>query len=178
LAGIEASQRDLDVPFLTTIPGTTSSIPGTAFWRERLYRAYVYWTPTDRISASLDYSYEDFYDQNYRLDNAAPPSTRTQFLPLLLSYFDPQGWFATAKTTYVNQQVNVTGNAYQETGFALVDTALGYRLPKRLGIIQFEVRNLLDKNFRYQSYGLRTQAVEQAPFFPDRAFYGRITLSF
>ena len=180
--GMEISQRDLEVPFYR---GETT---GTFSWREQLYHGYLYWMPTDRISARLEYTYEDFNNQAYfgELDSIPPldkdigsPSTRTHTLPFTLSYFDPVGWFAQAKTTYVNQQVFVNDEqGFSQDDFALVDTSIGYRLPKRLGIIQFDIRNLLGQTFRYQSYNLRSEVQEQAPFFPARAFYGRITLSF
>ena len=175
-AGIEISQRDLDVPYLN------GNQTGYLFWREQNYHGYVYWMPTDRISARLEYTYEDFFDSDYNTFGNAP-STRTHSLPLTLSYFDPVGWFSQIKTTYVKQQVFVnntsdTTGGYQQDGFALVDTSIGYRLPKRLGIIQFDIRNLFDQRFNYQSNNLRSQSIEQAPFFPYRAFYGRITLSF
>lgn len=174
-AGAEISQRDLDVP--TVLQGAIN-LTSSYFWREQLYRGYVYWTPTERISARVDYSYEDFFNSDYAPNSGAAPSTRTHTLPMALSYFDPTGWFATLKATYVNQQVNTDGNRYQSEDFTLVDTTLGYRLPRRIGIIQFDIRNLFDQSFRYQSYGLRTQAFEQAPFIPNRAVYGRVTLSF
>ncbi|MFM8331300.1 MAG: FecR domain-containing protein, partial [Candidatus Methylumidiphilus sp.] len=174
--GAELSQRDLNVPSAFLDGGETAH---AAFWRERLYRGYLYWTPPgERVSISLEYSYEDFDNQDFLPDRGNPPSTRTHLLPVTISYFHPVGWFASVKTSYVNQQVDADGTGYQEDEFALVDLGLGYRLPKRLGIVQVDVRNLLDQSFRYQSYGLRTQAVEQAPFFPERAVYGRVTLSF
>jgi tetratricopeptide (TPR) repeat protein len=175
--GMAISQRDLDVPSLHV----STNLSPHAFWREQLYHGYLYWMPTERISARLDYSYEDFYNSDYRI--LSTPSTRTHTLPLTLSYFDPSGWFSQVKTTYVNQQVfvpdaDVKTGSYQQDGFALVDASIGYRLPKRLGIIQFDIHNLLDQHFNYQSNYLRSQVIEQAPFLPYRAFYGRITLSF
>ena len=173
-AGIGISQRDLDIPALHVFRDLSTN----ATWREQLYQGYVYWTPSDQISARLDYTYEDFFNRDYDIINA--PSTRTHTLPITLSYFDPSGWFSQVKTTYVNQQVFVNDaiGAYQQDSFALVDTSIGYRLPKRLGIIQFDIRNLLDQHFNYQSNYLRSQVIEQPPFFPCRAFYGRVTLSF
>lgn len=178
-AGFEISQRDLNVPY-----GSDSNRGGTGslFWREQLYHGYVYWMPWNRFSARLEYTYEDFYNSDFIIDSSTP-STRTQTAPLTLSYFDPTGWFAQAKTTYVNQQVYVNNSAnsmgrYMPNDFTLVDTSIGYRMPKRLGIIQFEIRNLFDQSFAYQSNGLRSQVYEQAFFLPNRAFYGRITLSF
>ena len=32
--------------------------------------------------------------------------------------------------------------------FFVVDTSIGYRLPKRYGLISVEAKNLFDKNFR------------------------------
>jgi tetratricopeptide (TPR) repeat protein len=172
-AGMEISQRNLDVPYA----GLDSNQTWSLFWREQLYHGYVYWTAFNRISARLEYTYEDFFNSDFNVFFNTP-STRTHTLPMTLSYFDPLGWFAQIKTTYVNQQVNVNGDRYLQEDFALVDTSIGYRMPKRLGIIQFDIRNLFDQSFRYQSNNLRSQAIEQVPFFPDRAFYGRITLSF
>ncbi len=173
-AGLEISQRDLAVPYYSS---GSSNQTGNLSWREQLYHGYFYWMPTDRISAHLDYTYEDFFDRDF-VGNQ-PPSTRTHTLPLTLSYFDPIGWFSQVTTTYINQQVYVNDAAgYEQEGFTLVDTSIGYRLPQRLGIIQFDIRNLFDHSFRYQSNYLRSQVYEQAPFFPSRAFYGRITLSF
>ena len=175
--GLEISQRNLSVPTLDA-----NYQPNHFQWREQNYHGYVYWMPIDRISISLDYNYEDFFNRDYNIAYYAP-STRTHTLPLTLSYFDPTGWFAQIKTTYVKQQVfvnntsNITG-AYQQDSFALVDTSIGFRLPKRLGIIQFDIHNLFNQGFNYQSNNLRFQTIEQAPFFPSRSFYGRITLSF
>lgn len=177
--GIEASKRDLEVPFFGV-----NAAGGEQRWKEQLARAYLYWMPWERIAARLEYSYEDFDnedfdDEQFEREGVAPgaPGTRTHTLPLTLSYFAPSGWFASLRSTYVKQEAQ-TQDGYQKDDFALVDTLLGYRLPKRWGIIQLEVRNLFDQDFRYQSFGLRTQAEEQAPFFPDRTVFGRVTLSF
>jgi hypothetical protein len=177
-AGIEISQRNLNAPYLNSITNKPSSFS----WREQNYHGYVYWMPTDRISVRLVYNYEDFFNRDYDKFHFNP-STRTHTLPLTFSYFDPSGWFSQVKTTYVNQQVfvNNTGDnkgKYQQDDFVLMDTSIGYRLPKRWGIIQFDIRNLLDQRFNYQSNNLRFQTTEQAPFFPCRSFYGNITLSF
>lgn len=172
-AGIEISQRDLTVPYAYLNINQTGSFS----WKEQLYRSYLYWMPFDRVSARLEYAYEDFSNRDF-YQSINTPSTRTHTLPMTLSYFDPIGWFAQMKTTYVNQQVETVSNGYLQEDFALVDTSIGYRMPKRLGIIQFDVRNLFDQSFRYQSNYTRTQVIEQMPFFPDRAFYGRVTLSF
>jgi hypothetical protein len=58
---------------------------------------------------------------------------------------------------------------------------VGYRLPKRLGIVSLEVRNLLDEDFSYQDLNFITSepfASSDIPFIPDRTILARITLSF
>ncbi|MDD5036800.1 MAG: FecR domain-containing protein [Methylococcaceae bacterium] len=177
-AGIELSHRDLDFPFVRQ-DTTGHSLTSSNHWTERLYRAYWYWAPWEHISLRTEYTYEEFINRSFNSSNSDPASTLTHTLPITLAYFSPTGWFASLRTTYVNQQVDVGGKGYQSDDFTLVDTVLGYRLPNRLGLVQLEVKNLFDQSFRYQSIGLRSnQVLEQAPFFPDRSLFARITLAF
>jgi len=72
----------------------------------------------------------------------------------------------------------------------VVDAALGYRLPKQLGIMGLGVRNLLDEKLRFQDDSFRslTPVSGQDPiprdfrgnfgFVPDRVIFTAITLSF
>jgi outer membrane receptor for ferrienterochelin and colicin len=57
--------------------------------------------------------------------------------------------------------------------FWLVDTSVGYRLPKRYGFISAGVANLFDEKFKF---------VDTDPFnpriTPERFFFTRLTLSF
>ncbi len=57
--------------------------------------------------------------------------------------------------------------------FWVFDAAFGYRLPKRCGMISFEVKNLFNQSFRF------VDTDRYMPrFYPDRFVLGRITLSF
>ena len=73
----------------------------------------------------------------------------------------------------------------------LVDVGLGYRLPKRLGIMSLGVRNLLDEEFRFQDDSFRSRRLAADDnnlipgdfrgnfgFVPDRVIFTAITLSF
>jgi outer membrane receptor protein involved in Fe transport len=94
--------------------------------------------------------------------------------------------FAGLGGTFVHQNVKRPASAtfpYSADGndsFFLVDTAVGVALPKRLGVVSFEVRNLLDKDFKYQddSYREFPNDPSSGPYFPDRTFIGRIILNF
>jgi hypothetical protein len=54
--------------------------------------------------------------------------------------------------TYVRQEIaglsEVLGD--DRDAFVVVDAALGYRLPKRFGIMSLGVRNLVDEEFQFQ----------------------------
>jgi outer membrane receptor protein involved in Fe transport len=60
-----------------------------------------------------------------------------------------------------------------DDNFWIVDTALGYRLPKRRGLVSVGVSNLFDESFNF---------VDTDPFnprvYPERLVYGRVTLAF
>ena len=61
----------------------------------------------------------------------------------------------------------------------MVDAAVGYRLPKRFGILSFSVTNLFDQKFHYQddSYREFQDLPSIGPYFPERLFFGRVTLN-
>ena len=62
----------------------------------------------------------------------------------------------------------------------LVDAAIGYRLPKRFGIISLQVKNLFDKEFNYQDDSYREFRDEPStgPYFPERTVLGQISVNF
>ena len=102
-----------------------------------------------------------------------------------MAYFHDSGIFARLTATYVNQHV-FQASWYEgdfdhsaNNNFTLVDLGLGYRLPRRYGIINCNVRNLFDSRFDYQGYQLRNAHQDAVPeFTPGRAFFGQITLAF
>ena len=56
--------------------------------------------------------------------------------------------------------------------FWVVDTSIGYRLPKRYGLISVEARNLFDKDFRFQDTDPGNPLI-----LPERLVVVRFTLS-
>jgi tetratricopeptide (TPR) repeat protein len=163
--GIEVSRRDLEVP----VGGQ-----GIKDRREDLLHSYLYWTPHPKWALKLEFEREDF-------DRVAPfgePPSNTHLLPFGIGFFDPSGFFARVVTTYVNQEVQVSAGDKTRNEFVLVDTSIGYRLPKRYGILSLGVKNLFDEDFSFESLGLRTQQDETPPFVPERIVFGQITLSF
>jgi outer membrane receptor protein involved in Fe transport len=105
----------------------------------------------------------------------------TYSFPFGVRYFHPSGAFAGIGATYVNQDVDRSeGFPDGSDDFFVVDAAVGYRLPKRFGIVSLSVSNLLNKKFNYLDDSFRTSETEPSvgPYIPERLILGRITLNF
>ena len=101
-----------------------------------------------------------------------------------MRYFDPSGFFAGLGVTFVRQDLDRSQNNATEFGegdsnFGLVDAQVGYRLPKRFGIVTLQVSNLLDKSFDYQddSYRESQDSPSVGPYIPERQILLQLKLS-
>ncbi len=171
LTGAEISRRDLTLP-----------VADTRFHaREDNIRSYLYWTLSTQWAFSLNYRLE-----RYQNDLSGIPETTTHTIPASVSYFHESGIFSNVGVTYVDQQTHLaatdlTDNIDRLAGnrFTLVDFGLGYRLPRRHGIMQFQIKNIFDSQFNYQGYQFRNAHQDTVPdFIPGRAFFGQLTLAF
>ena len=142
-------------------------------------------TPTSRVAVSGEAVYDYFKSEKglaTKYDNL-PEEVETVSVPLNVNYFMPTGFYAGVGGTFVHQDVDRSSTATQAEGndsFFLVDLAVGYRFPKRLGVASLGVKNVLDKDFKYQddSYREFRDVPSTGPYFPDRIVLGQITLSF
>jgi outer membrane receptor for monomeric catechols len=112
-----------------------------------------------------------------------PDSVRTVSFPLVARYFNPNGFFASAGVTYVDQQVTGGESYARKTGdsdFLVFDLGVGFRLPKRTGLISLVVQNLFDKDFDYLDNSYRNFQDEPAigPYAPDRTITAQVTVNF
>ncbi len=114
-----------------------------------------------------------------------PAQLRTITLPLDIQYFDPSGFFASTGIVYVNQKVQFLDQQSlallptQSENFTLVNAGLGYRFPKRWGIMALQANNLLDKKFHYQDNGfLSTDQSVNPLYIPERTIFGRLVINF
>jgi len=176
-AGLEYSWRDLEVPHTIT-----SAVPPEVTeydWEERFGRAYFLWTPHPRLAVGAEYQYERFARNGEGTGELEASRVLTNRFPLSLNYFHPRGYIAKLKATYMDQtgdfqvQPGSTATQEQNENFWIVDTALGYRLPKRRGLVSVGVSNLFDESFNFS---------DTDPFnpriYPERLLYGRVTLAF
>ena len=143
---------------------------------EYLGRAYLYYTPHEWLALRAEYGYEKFeYTEQV---NPGAQEVKTHRVPLGVNFFHPSGIFAGLKATYYYQDGNFENfetadfnNA--DNTFWLVDAALGYRLPKRYGVITAGVTNLLDNNdFNYWEVDLKNSRIQ-----PERQAFIKVTLA-
>jgi Tfp pilus assembly protein PilF len=153
--------------------------------KESSHIAYFYWVPFEWMSFRSEYRYEKFSREFTPGigDSTNPRSIETQQVPLSLSLFHDSGFFAKFSGTYVDQQVEIVSDNIspgkrlnkEDENFWTFDAAVGYRLPKKIGIISFEVRNLFDNNFNYQST-FDASGPQLTPFVPERQLFGKLSL--
>jgi tetratricopeptide (TPR) repeat protein len=180
-SGVEYSKRNIEAPFLLLLPPPAPAEVDDADAKEKLARAYLYWTPSLSVALSAEYQYEDIdRDDDYPPDLVTgTPFTdlKTHRLPLGVTVHRPSGWFAGMKATYVDQEGTFLDPFFVPTDdddqFWIVDAGLGYRLPKRRGFLSAGIKNLLDESFKFQD----TNPVSPT-FYPERLYFGRVTLSF
>jgi hypothetical protein len=172
--GAEYSQRDLDVPFQDLTQGGRIR---EVDWNEKLGRAYLFWTPLDWLTLSSEYRYERFDRDRDNTGEEQIRELKTHRLPLGINFFHPFGFFAGLKATFIDQRGDFgndsEGFTHGSDQFWIFDASIGYRLPKRFGLIIIEARNLFDEEFRFQDTDPANPNI-----YPERYISARLTLSF
>jgi tetratricopeptide (TPR) repeat protein len=171
--GVEFSKRDLKVPFVDlTVTPTEIRRAG---WDEYLGRAYLFWTPHPWVALRAEYQYERF--KRAEEFTFFIKDLKTHSVPLGVNFIHPSGLSVSTQATYYNQDATVFPQGADDfasgtSDFWILDAAIGYRLPKRYGLITVGVTNLLDKKFRYQESDLKNPRIQ-----PDRMAFARVTLA-
>lgn len=178
--GAEYSERDNEVPFFA-VPEfpETELVLSTADNEEKTARGYLYWTASDLISISAEYQFDQF-DNDPDFDLTGALKLDTHRIPLKLSAFHPSGLGARVVATYVDQSGTFTDQTvpffqtFEDSDeFIVVDAGLSYRLPKRWGLLQLEVKNALDESFRFQDID-----PENPQIVPERLALFKATIAF
>ncbi len=172
--GGEINWRDIKIP--TTENGQLINQNRS----EASHLAYFYWLPFDWMSIHSEYRYET-YSRSFLLTTGNPTnpaSITTQQVPLSLSLFQNNGLFAKLTGTYVNQKVaeinDNLGLDNENENFWTFDATLGFRLPRKLGMVSIEARNLLNEQFRYQST-FDASGPQLSPFVPERQLFAKLS---
>jgi tetratricopeptide (TPR) repeat protein len=180
-AGAEVSKRFLEVPYQVV---DTVSIPYfKTDWTEKNARAYVNFAPSKLLALGVNYNYEELNRNDQFFDNLRNQSNfftglETHRTQLFANVYHPLGFMSKLSLSYLNQ----TGNFFntesfniqpQSSEFWLLDAEIGYRLPKRHGLVMLGIKNLLDEKFNFQGTDLNYPMPVQG-----RYLYSRLTLSF
>ncbi len=168
--GVEFSKRDMTVPFIDLNSETQE-----ADWDEYLGRAYLFWTPHRWLALRGQYIFERFWRSD-RL-TLGFKELDTHRVPLGFNFSHPSGLGASLTATYWNQEGRFEDLQTAEfragrDDFWLFDTAISYRLPKRLGFITVGATNLLNTNFKYYEVDFDNPTIQ-----PDRMAFVRFTVA-
>jgi outer membrane receptor for ferrienterochelin and colicin len=173
---VEYSGRKLDVPFIDGSTGVY--VVRGVDWEEQLIRAYLYWTPHPWFGLSAEYQYERFDREKEFV--AGIRDVKTHRFPIGINFYHPSGFSAQLKATYINQEgkyqpLGVSPDTFipGEDQFCIVDASIGYRLPKRYGLITVGVKNLFNKSFKFQDTDPVSPSIQ-----PKRLVFGKFTLAF
>jgi len=173
--GVEYTYRDLSVPFNQTTAGVTTL--ETTKWDEKVFRAYLFFTPSDWLALSAEWLWER--QDRHKTFNLGAKTVETSYVPLGFNFFHPSGLSASLKGTYIDQQGKFSRQGAPagtfENGddeFWLVDAAIRYRFPKRYGFFTVGVSNLSDEDFEHWDAD-----IDNPRFQPDRYFFASITLA-
>ncbi len=170
--GAEGNIRNLSVP------GTNLNTGATIFNDGDEYRAsgYAYYTPHPWVALRGKFTWEKVKWDN---DNFAdlPVNVDTYNLPLGVAFFHPSGllanlqvawWYQDGKFLQLSNQSTKSG----DDSWWLVDAVLGYRMPKRYGLVSVGVKNLFDTDFNYFNIDVRNYDI-----IPDRMVFGQVTIA-
>ena len=177
-SGLELSKRTLDIPIF----GSGTTLTRTENQEERTYRAYLYWMPHSTVAVGTEYHFEAFErESGAAVVLIRPLELVTRRLPITLNYFRPGGFFARfAATPFrqdIEQQITTGGTTKDSDSFWIADLALGYRFPKRHGLVSLEIKNLFDKEFKFNDLDFQSGLPRTPLVQPDRLVLIKLALS-
>ncbi|WP_374087159.1 tetratricopeptide repeat protein [Methylomicrobium lacus] len=178
-AGAEVSRRYIETPFITIFSPTFDKTR----WNEKNARTYINWTSNEFVSLGAEYNYEKLNRNNNFFDTANNNSNfftdlETHRAQVFGNLYHPSGFQSKLSLSYVNQSGLFTSKldgteSFASSRFWLLDTEIGYRLPRRHGLAALGIKNLLDEKFNFQGTDVNY------PSFPQGRFlFSRLTLSF
>jgi tetratricopeptide (TPR) repeat protein len=172
--GAELSKRDTVMPTIRTQPVRQV----LEFDRdERLARFYLYWIPWTWLALRAEYQYEQIKFDPPDLNELLVAEIHTHRVPLGVGIFHPSGFNIGLKATYIDQEgkfEDMMGRFIPDNDqFWLMDAAIGYRLPQRLGLVGVELKNVFDRKFKFQDTDPINSRIS-----PERLILFRFTLVF
>jgi tetratricopeptide (TPR) repeat protein len=172
-AGAEASLRVLKVPI---IPAGTR-IPIDTDRQDQFATGYVNGTPTRWLAIAGDYTFEHLIREPNARNADLVANSMIHRVSAEARAFHANGLFVRFKESYVQQHgsfLNVRNVVFSGADtFWVADASAGYRLPRQMGVLSLEARNLFDGTFLYQDSSPSEPAI-----LPVRVVTARLTFTF
>jgi tetratricopeptide (TPR) repeat protein len=175
-SGVEFSSRESEYPVSATEEREK---------KEQFHRAYLYWAPLAVLSFEAEYGFERLDRKDSITSLNEPSEMKTDRIPLSAGYFSPSRWFVKLHTQYTRQDIRLAtlsqGKARHVQDmdrFWLVDTELGYRLPRRRGIVSIFVNNLFDQPFKFYEPDFQLDLARLPVIQPERTLFVKLVLWF
>ena len=181
--GVEYTRRNVTVPFEDPI-NFPMDPRLEADWKEEVFRAYVFGIPHRWVGLRVQYLFEDFVRER-QWTAFEFLQMETHRVPVGITFFHPLGLTASYTLTYWHQRGQFTDpNAGfdtfpptevfldETTDFWLSDASLGYRLPRRYGVVSVNATNLGDKDFDFHQVDRDNPTI-----LPVRSVFAKLTLA-
>jgi tetratricopeptide (TPR) repeat protein len=171
-AGLEASKRDMVVPWTDCSDPLLPCSDQKADWNERVVRAYAAWSPHPQWALRADYLFERF-TRDPEFTGGTASDLDSQRLQFGVRHFQPSGFSAGLTTTYWRQKGQFGDNNAFQSGsenFWTTDASISYRLPNRMGFVSMGVSNLFNKQFRYLDTDIASPTIQ-----PRRMVFAKVT---
>jgi tetratricopeptide (TPR) repeat protein len=175
--GAEFSRRYMEVPGEIFTP--PDSLDKQEFdIEEDLGRFYIYWTPSKFFSIGPEYQYERFKRPLEFTGSERITNLNTHRFTLNCAFFHPNGFGAKFSPIFINQYGDFFEFPFDDTvakddQFVILNASIEWRLPKRLGQIAIEAKNLLDESFSFQDTDPSFPKI-----YPEQTILGKFTFSF
>jgi tetratricopeptide (TPR) repeat protein len=174
--GAEKVERDVESPYQRIPPGSTLSETELFHIRESMELVNLYWMPTPVLAVRAGWQYE-YFDYHGEISPFQFTEIRTRRVPIDVTWI--LGEVASLKLTgsHIRQtgifdSPGPTANlGAEESEFPVFDASLRFRLPNRRGNVEAGIKNLFDKEFRFQDTD-----PENPRIYPDRFAFVRFTL--
>jgi Tfp pilus assembly protein PilF len=170
--GIEVSARSLLRP-----PAQFSNFIQDDSFRERNLRTYGYWVLANDVTLRAGYELAKWSGNPNGSNAFRIAEATTHRLSGDVRVFLRQGEFLRLNAAWVRQSgefassfdpFNNVITAHGASQFPIFDLGLGYQLPRRLGFVALEIRNLLDRRFNFQDFDPQNPQFARQRFFLTR----------
>jgi len=153
-------------------------------------RAHLSWTPSPNWTLELAVSYErpegaaEEYPQCFSGSCASyNPTVRADTIqvPLVARYSSSSGLFAQFNAAFIRKEAEFSPLSLIKNisdSVVLLDAGVGFRLPRRQGILSLEVFNVLDEEYRFDDEETKNEKKLLLHLVPDRAIAIRFSLEF